>query len=567
MDIKKLKELLYKKIKESIEEKKIEEKLPGFVIKKSTHFIEIPEIKDITKVSIVYPLAEPLVYANIKWDEKEKAVIYNVIEPQLEKNEKELFKKFSEALIDLMEVGPPNMKDTSKAIKYLEEQIRKIADEFGIKLTPLQHIKIMYYIYRDFLGYNEIDPLLKDPNIEDISCDGFTTPVYVVHRKFGSLKTNVKFENMENLKDFVVKLAQRCGRYVTYAEPILDGTLPDGSRVSATLAGDVATHGPTFTIRKFGERPFSPIDQIELNTASAEMLAYYWYMIENGASMLIAGGTSTGKTSFLNSICMFIPSEAKIVSIEDTREIRIPHEHWIPSLSRTGFGIPTPTGEKYGEVTLFDLLKESFRQNPNYIIVGEVRGKETYVLFQGMAAGHPCLSTFHAGSLDMILKRLITPPIELPPSLIESLHVVTLMIHAKEKGKSARRVKEVIEIEGVDPKTNEIKSRVIFRWNPVTDTFEKVNESIKIEEIAVSKGGKLADALLEIERRKRILEWMAKKKIKDYVEFTKIVNQYYKEPSKILDIIEKEEGKIIPKPIQKKKFRYPILELIGKIKK
>jgi flagellar protein FlaI len=428
----------------------------------------------------------------------------------------------------------------------------------------------MYYIYRNFLGYNEIEPLLQDPNIEDISCDGIGLPIYVIHRRFGSLKTNVVFEDLEDLREFVIKLAERCGRYVTYAEPILDGTLPDGSRVSATLAGDVATRGPTFTIRKFGEKPFSPIEQIELGTASSEMLAYYWYLIEHGSSMFLTGGTATGKTSFLNTLCMFIPPEAKIVSIEDTREIRIPHEHWVSGLVRVGFGIPLPTGEKYGEVTLFDLLKESFRQNPDYVIVGEVRGQEAYVMFQGMASGHPCISTFHSGSVDTLIKRLTTPPIELPPSLIESLHVITVMVHAKEKGKSARRIKEVVEIESVDPKTDEVKIRTIFRWNPATDVYEKVNESKKIKELVESKGGRLEDALIEIERRKKILEWMKEKGIRDYLEVTKLIGQYYKEPDKILQKIGEKKVKLpevkVPmtaKVEEKPKKRASILELLG----
>jgi flagellar protein FlaI len=522
-----LKGILYRKLI------KKGETFPEFILKKQERIVEIPSYEDITKVNVIYPLIEPFAFAHIKWDKENQELVYNVIEPELTEAERENLKRISEALIELIEVELTAIKDISKAMEYLQKNVLKIIKEFGLKLSRIAYIKLMYHIYRNFIGLNEIEPLLQDPNIEDISCDGLNTPIYVIHRKFGSIKTNIVYTEAERLREFVVKLAERCGRYISYAEPILSGTLPDGSRVSATLAGDVATKGPTFTIRKFTAKPISPIEQVELGTASTEMLAYFWYLIEHKASILIVGGVATGKTSFLNTLCMFIPSEAKIISIEDTREIKIPHEHWIPTLARTGFGIPMPTGEKYGEVTLFDLLKESFRQNPDYVIVGETRGKEAYVMFQGMSSGHPCLSTFHAGSVDTVIKRLISPPIELPPTLLESLDVIVIMVHAKEKGESARRIKEVVEIQSVDPKTGEVKANPVFRWNPTKDTYEKFYESIKVKKIAEEIGGKVEDAIKEIKRREKFLESLREKGIKDFIEVTKYIKFYYKQ-TKIL---------------------------------
>jgi len=528
------------RFKEIIGEKEKEMELPGFAVKKPKHIVEFPEMEDVTQLNVTYPLMEPFVYANIRWDKEKKELVYVVVEPQLTAEEKKLLKQISDAMIELIDVQLSAIKEQGKAIEYLEKQVVKIIKEFGVRLTRNQYIKLMYYIYRNFVGFNEINALLDDPNIEDISCDGVNTPLYIIHRKVGSIKTNIIFSNMEELREFVIKLAERCNRYVSYAEPILDGTLPDGSRVSATLAGDVATRGPTFTIRKFSERPISPIEQMDFHTVSAEMLAYYWFLIENGASMLIVGGVATGKTSFLNSLCMFIPPEAKIVSIEDTRELRIPNEHWVPSLARVGFGIPMPTGEKYGGVSLFDLLKESFRQNPDYVIVGETRGKEAYVMFQGMSSGHPSMSTFHAGSIDTVIKRLTTPPIELSPSLLESLNVISIMIHAREKGKSARRVREIVEIISVDPKTDEVCTNVVFKWDPVTDKFEKVNESVMVEKFIAAKGGTAEEAVVEIDRRRQVVEWMFEAGIKDFEEVTEIVNLYYKERKKIFEMMAKE---------------------------
>jgi len=548
--IKELKGILWRKMQKKPEK---ETKLPGFQVEKIP-FVELPLVEDQTKIDVKYPLIMPFAYAHIKWNSENRQLQYLLEEPQLTEEEKKILDRISPALIDLIEVGLTSIKSTPKAMKYLEEQIKKVMKELAISLTSEQYTKLMYYIYRNFIGLNEIEPLLRDPWLEDIGCDGVNIPLYIVHRKYGSIKTSVIYRELKDLREFIIKLSERCGRYISYAEPIMDGSLPDGSRVTATLAGDVATRGPTFSIRKFPERVFSPINQIELGTASPTVMAYFWYLVESGASLLIAGGVATGKTSFLNSICMFIPQEAKIISIEDTRELRIPHEHWVPSVTRLGFGIPTPTGEKYGEITLFDLLKGSFRQNPDYAIVGEVRGKEAYVMFQGMSSGHPCMSTFHAGSVDTVIKRLTTPPIELSPSLVESLNAIAIMIHAKEKGKSARRIKEMDEIISVEHGTFEAETFRSVEWDPRGDTFKFDKNSILLKKIAHNKGTTVEETLEEIARRKAVLEWMLKKGIKDYVEVCKIINEYYKNPEKIL----KQVGTIPPitevKPLKKEKI-------------
>lgn len=249
--LKQLRGMFYKKL---AEETKAEEPLPGFRLEKSTRIVELPRVEDITKLSVIYPLMEPFSYVNIKWYEEEKVLIYNVIEPELTEGEKKVFENISEAVIQLVEVELTGMKETSQAIQYLQKQVNKVLKDFGMHLTQNQYVKIMYFIYRNFIGFNEIDGLMLDPNIEDISCDGVGTPVFIIHRKYGSVRTSIAFDNVDMLRKFVIKLAERCGRYVSYAEPILNGTLRDGSRVSATIAGDVATRGPTFTIRKFGEK-------------------------------------------------------------------------------------------------------------------------------------------------------------------------------------------------------------------------------------------------------------------------------------------------------------------------
>ncbi|MBS3052830.1 MAG: type II/IV secretion system ATPase subunit [Candidatus Aenigmarchaeota archaeon] len=549
VDIRKYRGMLWRKMHEK---KAAEAVLPGFRVDVPSNFIQIPKVNKISDIDVRYPLIPPFAYAHIKWDPTIQQVVYSLEEPILSEEEKKMYKKSCSSLVDMIQVGLTSIKENTEAIKYLEIQIKKVFKHLGVSLTSDQYTRLMYYIYRDFVGLNQIEPLLRDPMIEDIGCDGVGIPLFVVHRRYGSIKSDIIFHDLGELREFVIKIAERSGRYVSYAEPILDATLPDGSRVNASLAGDVTTRGPTFSIRKFTERPYSPVELMELGSCNAQIMAYFWFLMETGVSMLIAGGVATGKTTFLNSICMFIPPEAKIVSIEDTRELKLSHDHWIPAVSRLGFGIPLASGEKYGEVTLFDLLKGSFRQNPDYVIVGEVRGKEAYVMFQGMSSGHPSIATFHAGSVDTVIKRLTTAPIDLSASLVESLDVIVIMIHAREKGKSARRIKEIEEIESIDSNTLKATTRKVIEWDPAADTYIYNPDSILLRKIAHNKGITFEDALKEVEKRKIILQWLAKSGKKDFKEVTAIINEFYKNPKSILDQVGKIEidiskGKVVEK--------------------
>jgi len=517
--------------------KKEDIKTPDFFISKPRNIIFFNDKTEIENIDIRYPLLEPYSYARIFWNNEKNEILYYVIEPTLSKEDWKIYSNIVSSLLEIIDIHLSTIKNRSDTLKYVEQKIHKIINEYNICLTEGRYMKIMYYIYRNFIGLNEIDPFMHDPNIEDIGCDGLDVSIYIVHRKFGSIRTNIKFTDMEKLRDFVVKLAERCGRYISYAEPLLDGTLPDGSRIQASLATDVTMHGPTFSIRKFMRRPFSPINMIDNKTTNAEILAYLWFAVENGISMMIIGGVATGKTSFLNVLSMFIPPEAKIISIEDTRELQLPHENWIPSASRIGFGTPTKEG-KYGEVTMFDLLKESFRQNPDYVIVGEIRGKEAYVMFQGMASGHPCMGTMHAGRVDDVIHRLETPPIELSPSLIETLDLVVVMVHAREIGKSSRRVKEIVEIEDIDQKTGEIRTNKSFVWLPSVDDFEFRGSSYILQKISKLKSVPLENLKTEILNRKKVIEWMDRKKINKFGEVSKIIYEYYKNKEKIMRMVD-----------------------------
>ncbi len=501
---------------------------PKFRIVPSKTLVRLPSPTDVKIKSIIYPVIKPYAYANVRLDERENILVYNLIEPTLNEYEARILDKIKEGLVQVIDVRLEDIKDSGKIIEFLENHVQILISEYNFKLNEKEYIKIFYYIYRDFVGFNRIEPLLRDPYIEDIGCDGLGIPIYVVHQKFGSLKTNVAYKNNDELREFVIKLAERCDRYISYAEPLLDGTLKDGSRVQASLSSDVTARGPTFSIRKFKEVPFTPTDMIRLNTASAEMLAYLWFVIENGANILIAGGVSTGKTSLLNTISLFIPSSAKIVSIEDTRELNLPHENWIPGVARVGF-----VGTNVGEVTMFELLRESFRQNPDYLIVGEVRGKEAYVMFQGMASGHPSISTMHAGSVDDVLRRLQTHPINLSAGLLDSLDIVLVMVHARDKGKSARRLKEIVEIQSIDIATGTPRINKPFIWVPSQDIFEYRGSSWVLSKMAASKDIQMNSILKDISTRKKLLNWMYDNNVTDINEIVKYINLYVNNPSKI----------------------------------
>ena len=441
-----------------------------------------------------------------------------------------LFSKGDYRNADRKIVGNSIRKDGKLGIKFAQASSSSLlhkllnGDVHPVKVTDINPVPYSKPFYD--IEVEDNHNFMHGDFIFTSNCDGVGIPIYVIHQKFGSMRTNIIYNDIEELKEFVTKLAERCDRYISYAEPLLDGTLKDGTRVQASLASDVTTRGPTFSLRKFRDVPLTPVDMVRLNTASAEMLAYLWFAVENGANMLIAGGVSTGKTSLLNALSMFIPGDAKIVSIEDTKELNLPHENWIPGVTRAGFA-----GSGMGEVSMFQLLRESFRQNPDYLIVGEIRGKEAYVMFQGMASGHPSISTMHAGSVDDLMKRLQTKPINLSAGLLESLNAVIVMIHAREKGKSARRVKEIVEIESIDPQTGAPRTIKSFAWIPHDDVFEYRGDSWLLHRISTEKGMSMNNVLKELSRRKKFIQWMVEKNLATVKEQARYINLYYKNPA------------------------------------
>lgn len=505
----------------------------------SNEIIELPDVDNIRELDVEYPLIKPFAKANIVWDEEEDDVVYKIVEPSMDEDEKQVFERLKRAMEKKIDVSLKELNSTEKIVDYLGSKIKDISNELGIEINKQDMKKIMYFVYRNFAGLNELEPLMHDPYIEDIGCSGTNIPTYVVHNKFGSIKTDLIFKDKSNLKNLVVKLAERCGKYVSYADPLLDGSLPDGSRVNASLTQDVTTKGPTVSIRKFQETPYSAVDLIRFGTVNKRMMAYFWMALQYQKSILVSGGTATGKTTFLNSIVTFIPPEQKIVSIEDTRELQLPHENWIPSVARSSFGVE---GGSKQDIDMYQLLRESFRQNPDYVVVGEVRGKEASVLFQGMSSGHPSMGTIHASSPGDVVKRLTTPPINLSPSLVETLDIIVIVTRARQYGESARRIKGVYEVEAITPEGSPRTNQYIS-WTPIDDTFSFKNESNILSEIRQQFGYSQGELEQELDDREKVLDWMDDKNIKSFSDVARVISEYYKDKDSVVTAAE--EGRSI----------------------
>lgn len=465
--------------------------------------------------------------STIHFDEKQNEYIYVVEEPNLSERENLLKKKLIYLFQIHTDVDVSSFTETDKR-DHLLNILENIIESNKIKITDNEKNKIFYYILQEFIGYGKIDILMKDQDIEDISCDGSNIPLFVFHRKYESLKTNIIYNDEDELDAFVFKLAQLCGKQLSIYEPIVDGRLPDGDRLQTTL-GKTITKGSTFTIRRFNEDPLTPIDLIENNTISIDLAAYFWMAMEYGVSILFCGGTASGKTTLLNALSLFIPSNFKIVSAEDTREINLPHENWIAGTTRQGFITPDQSKSKH-EIDMFDLVKAALRQRPRVIIVGEVRGVEANTMFQAMATGHLSYSTMHASNMQTLIQRLENKPISLPRSLVVSLDIVVFIKSINTvDGKSARRVDSVIEILKLDPESNRLITTNPFSWkSPIQDEFQNNQNSNIMKRIMELRGWNQEILENELDKRKQVLQWMLDNRIRSYKEVGKIISDYSK---------------------------------------
>jgi len=489
--------------------------MPGININLNPTVPPLPRVEDRAKINVRYTLIAPYVSVHIYWDKRAGELIYEIEEPMLTENENSLLHTLELSLGEMINANVLIRKTVESMIEYIDKTSRLLIEELDMKISEESYEKIFYFLFRDFVGLNRIN--------------GVNTPIYIVHRIYRNMKTNITYPKIDELSSFVEKLAQRCGKYISYASPLLDGSLPDGSRVNATYTTDVSSRGPTFTIRKFTKIPWTPVQLLNKDTLCPEMLAYFWILLEYKTNIMITGGTASGKTTMLNAIAFFIPPEARVVSIEDTRELNLPRENWLPSVARTGLGQGS-----IGEVDLFSLLKSSFRQNPDYVIVGEVRGKEAFVLFQGMASGHSSISTMHADSVDTLVKRLETPPIELSPSLLNTLDAVAIMTHAIVGKQETRKLREIVEVVNVNDKGVAL-TNTPFMWDPRKNVFYYKKESHVFKKISDRFGLTVDELIKEMGLRAKLLYELKKRGIFDFHQTQKIINEYHKNSEYVLN--------------------------------
>ncbi len=473
-----------------------------------------------------YWVNEPYAFVVILFNPEKNSYLYYVAEPKLSDFEDLFLKEIKDRLKDVLLFE--EIKSDADKEKTLITKVKLLVKDYAIDISPLILEKILYYTRRDFIKFGKIDPLMHDGRIEDISSNGYNIPIYLYHKKYTNMPTNTYFTENE-LDSYVIRLAQRCGKHISVAEPMVDATMPDGSRIQMTLGTEVTTHGATFTIRKFSEVPITPIDLINWTTFSAEEMAYLWLCIENNKSLIFAGGTASGKTSSLNAVSLFIPWQAKIITLEDTRELKLPHPNWIPGITRDSF-----TADGRGSIDMYDLLRAALRQRPEFLLVGEVRGKEALTLFQAMSTGHTTFSTMHADSVSGAIHRLENPPISVPRTMIQALNIISIQSQTYVKGKRARRNMKLVEITDIDPTTRNIRTNDIFAWDALTDKFHRVGESKALNEIMIRRGWSNSELKKELVNRQKILEFMVNNKITDFNAISTIIHDYQVSPEKIV---------------------------------
>lgn len=489
----------------------------------------------------IYPIKPPYSYARILFKKDDSEYLYESWEPRLNEREKGFLQLLKDSLARTLSYSFHSQSNRDK-VEFLKESVNSFIKTRELNLDENSREMINYYIARDFIGYGPCDLIINDAQVEDISCDGVGVPIFVFHQKYESIKTTIAFKDDTSLNSFVVSLGQRCGKQISVASPILDGATTEGHRVQATYAREVTTRGSSFTIRRFKEKPFTPVELIKYKTASPEMIAYIWLAVEHGQSMMVCGGTAAGKTATLNSSALFIRPSAKIVSIEDTREINLPHQNWIPGVTRSGTGERGLDGKAPGEIDMYDLVRAALRQRPNYIIVGEVRGKETYSMFQAMATGHPTMSTMHADSVKSMVNRLENPPINTPRILLTALNFVIIQTQVRIGMNTERKIKQIVELVGFEPETNELITNTVYEWDQATDSFVFKGHSFLFDEIMEMKDMTHEEMEEEFQRRVDILNYLVEKDVLNYEEISRLVVSYYQYPVETAERIRREMG-------------------------
>jgi archaeal flagellar protein FlaI len=482
-----------------------------------------------------YALIPPFCYVSILQNVEFSDILYNVDELVLNQDEVKIYYSIKELLEK--QIDSPRMLDNLES-SFTAEVTKLLKDHFvGDKTQAVMLEKVKYYLKRDILGLGIIDPLFQDPFIEDITCGGPAKPVYVYHRRYEGLRTNVVFRDAEFLDGYVMKIVHRAGKHISAAHPIVDASLPGNHRLAALYKKEVTTMGSSFTIRKFREDPITIVDLINSDTLDVDMAAYIWLLLDNKKSLMVIGSTGGGKTTILNAATGLINPSYKIFSVEDTAEINIPHENWFSLVSRASFGL-----ESQGEVSMFDLLKSGMRHRPDYMLVGEIRGEEAYVLFQALATGHGGMATMHADDSEAAIRRLMQKPMDIPAAYVQLMNCIInikrVKLSADASGKSSkkimtRRVTEMTEIVSA----NSVRS--VFTWDPHHDGYlDNVNKSYQLPRIAEDTGLDMEDVIADLNRRKSILTWMVNRGTRDYKSVSKVIGMFNQDADRLMAKVE-----------------------------
>jgi len=467
-------------------------------------------------------------------DDEDRGVFDDLVDDLVDRFGFDLTEGIAHRIAESLGYEPPTESKTGPA-KILARPEPAVLAEDAETLSEHQVEKLLYYLKRDFIGYERIDPIKYDINVEDISCDGYNSPVFVYHSDYEQIITNV-YHGTDELDDFVVKLAQRSGKGISKRRPQVDATLPDGSRAQLTLGREVSDHGTNYTIRQFNEIPFTPIDLINWKTFSLDEMAFLWLSIENHKSLIFAGGTASGKTTSLNAVSLFIPSNAKIVSIEDTREVELPQRNWIASVTRPSF-----SDDDKGDIDEFDLLEAALRQRPDYIVMGEIRGEEGRTAFQVMSTGHTTYTTFHADTVGEVLKRFTTEPINVSKTMFTALDLVSVQTSTRVQGKKVRRNKSLTEINHYDAENDEINVQDVFQWQAETDEFLQMGDSNTLEDIMFDRGWSRATLDEELRKRRVVLAYLIDRGLNSYAQVAATFQAFINDPETVLALMANEE--------------------------
>lgn len=454
--------------------------------------------------------------------------IYNVYTPNFSDSEKQALEEIRENIVDL--AISENMSSFNEML-ILEDINRFLFNRFP-NLDELDRKSLVNNMFQELMGYGEIDSLINDDDLEEIMIIGVNKPVFVYHRKYGMMETDLIFDNEEKILRIIESIARETNRRIDQQSPILDGRMMDGSRVNATLP-PISAEGPTLTIRKFKKDPLTIIDLINYNTLNTEIAAFLWLTVDGlgvkPANIIISGGTSSGKTTLLNALSSFINPKERIITIEDTLELQFHHKHTVRMETRS------VNIENQGEISIGDLVKNSLRQRPDRIIVGEVRGSEAITLFTALNTGHSGFGTLHANSSRETISRLINEPMSVPKIMISSIDYIIMEKRIyKSGGISFRRITEIDEVVGMEEGT--VSLNKLFKWNSELDEFENlVVLSKTLENLAIMKGVSINDLNFELENRRKILDYMVENNISSLEHISAIISKYYFNPKNLLN--------------------------------